>query len=148
MSIEKATESDVLIKRKAHLISLKDRLKKYKTKNELIIQREIEEETKQSERDALKKIENERMEAERKVLLEELQKAELQRSTIPNMRKVSTYPQPQTVLQLQLEWQQQLQMLNQQPHRPQQTPQSNAMSFGYPTTVTEKEAISWLKNGF
>lgn len=61
---------------------------------------------------------------------------------------VTTHPQPQTVLQLQLEWQQQLQRLNQQPYRPQQVSQSNAMSFGYPTTVTEKEAISWLKNGF
>lgn len=118
------------------------------------------------EKERIRRQEEERLEAERRILLEELKKAELQKAmlpTIPQGKKneaflysfnkhfiTVTQPQPQTVLQLQLELQQQLQRQQQQPQPQlqQQTMLANPLSFGYPTTITEKEAINWLKNSF
>ncbi|KAG0742797.1 hypothetical protein G6F57_006766 [Rhizopus arrhizus] len=149
MSTEESVTINKTSDRQSHLRSLKDRLEKYKTKNKEITQKEAEEEARLLEKERIRRQEEERLEAERRILLEELKKAELQKAMLPTIPQV-TQPQPQTVLQLQLELQQQLQRQQQQPQPQlqQQTMLANPLSFGYPTTITEKEAINWLKNSF
>lgn len=109
----------------SNLSALKSRLERYKLKDQLITQKEIEHENMLAEKERLEK-EREalRLEAEKQTLLLELQRVSSAKPPAPK-------PAPA-----------------QQPAPAPSFFNAGAMSFGYPGAVTEKEAIDWLRNGF
>ncbi|OAD71315.1 hypothetical protein PHYBLDRAFT_74012 [Phycomyces blakesleeanus NRRL 1555(-)] len=119
--------------RRNHLKEMHDRLERFKSRNSVAIRREVEQEEAKVKEEQRRLEDEQRLEVERQLLLQELQASHVMASR--NATVVSQAPPP-------------IPMYTNPPFHQINFAQlfsPNSNGFGFPTLVSEKEAIDWLK---